>query len=348
MRLRTFTAADMPSVLKLVRKELGEHAVILNTEILKNGSGVTVSAAIDQDEDPIDLTPVFTSAPRNNSDLVQLQDDIRNILHFHNVPELFIAKLLQKTSEKELNSLAALHKISSKRDENQLMRLTLEKLMNNYFTISPLPFVTHSLRIMLIGPSGMGKTLTIAKMAARLTMDKQPVIVITADNKRAGGVEQLQAFTQILGLPLQVVATTKELRQLVQKIPRNTHVLIDTAGCNPFDKNDMKEVASLTGVETVEPILTLSAGGDSLDAIDMAESFARLPIRRLLVTRTDTARRYGGIICAAAAHGLQFCQMSNSSSIVDALQPVNGGTLAQLLLQYQTSSQSSQLQSSQR
>ncbi len=83
---------------------------------------------------------------------------------------------------------------------------------------------------MLIGPPGIGKTLTIARIAAKLTMDKQSLLVITTDNKRAGGIEQLQAFTNILGHPLKVAPSRAALAQYLKSAKKQTHVLIDTAG----------------------------------------------------------------------------------------------------------------------
>ena len=191
---------------------------------------------------------------------------------------------------------------------------------------------------MLVGPPGIGKTLTIAKMAAHLSLNKQPVAVFTCDTKRAGGVEQLQAFTNILELPLHITESAASLNREISKLPRNSHIIIDTAGANPYDNDEMNELTQLAKLQGIEPILTLPAGGDSLEAIDIAEAFMNMPIKRLLVTRADTARRLGGIISATASHKLSFCQLSASSSIIDNLQPLDGATLTQLLLRYQLQS----------
>jgi len=346
MRLRTFTATDMPGAMKLVRRELGEHAVILTSELLKNGQGVTVTAAMEE-SDPFsspDVAPSPSIKPPSNSPLwgeeltrvEELRFELQNLLRFHNVPELFVAKMMQKAPDKELAAIYALHRMSVYRDDKQAVRLALEKLLGGFFAFDPLPIDKQPMRVMLAGPPGIGKTVTIAKMAARLTMNKQPVTVITTDNKRAGGVEQLQAFTSILGLNLQVTNTAAELRKTLGAIPKQTQVLIDTAGCNPFDKGDVKELTALATLEGVEPVLVLPAGGDSLDAIDMIENLSRLLARRLLLTRTDTARRFGGVLAAAAATGLSFCNVSNSSSIIDPIAPMNPTFLAQLLLRYQS------------
>jgi flagellar biosynthesis protein FlhF len=166
-------------------------------------------------------------------------------------------------------------------------------------------------------------------------MQKEQVLVITTDNKRAGGVEQLQAFINILDQPLKVAASPHALAQYLKSAEKYEYVLIDTAGCNPYDKQEINELAEFSEQgKNIEPVLALPAGGDSLEAIDTVEAFMALPVRRLLVTRADTARRFGGVLAAAAAHGLAFCNASSSSSVTDPLLPLDEVLLAQLLLKY--------------
>lgn len=333
MRLRTFTAPDMPAAMHMVREALGEDAIILASE-KRNGKAVSVTAAIDlRDDKPVAAPKV--QEKRNDVSADNLRYELQNILRFHNLPELYIARLLQRATDSDLISALALHQIGGNHNEQHLFRLALEKLVGLMFSFDPLPLDAPESRIMLVGVPGIGKTMTIAKLAARLTLEKQPVAVITTDNKRAGGVEQLKAFTDILNIELRVAPTREELINALNSLPGKVRVLIDTAGCNPYGDADMEELAGLVTLPDVEPVLVMPAGGDSLEAIDMVESFAPLPIRRLLITRADTARRFGGILAVAAAQGLAFSHISSSASIADTLHPVDAPLLAQLLLKYQ-------------
>lgn len=338
MRLRTFTATDMPTAMKMVREALGDGAIILaSTSRGKNGVSVTAAVEGKTEEDtPIrSSTTSKTTPPRNTPEIDSLRFEIQNILRFHNVPDLFSAKIMQRATTETLHSILALHQVSAHRNDKQLYKTALEKLLENYFMFEPVGFKANG-RTMLVGPPGVGKTLTIARIAAQFSMEKRPLAVITTDNKRAGGVEQLQAFTTILNAPLQVADTPSELWKQLQAVPAGTHVLIDTSGCNAYDKEELHELKSYIAADGIEPILVLPAGGDSLEAIDLAESFvSALPIRRLLVTRSDTARRFGGILAAGAACGLAFCDTTGSSSIINTLQPVDAASLAHLLLRYQ-------------
>lgn len=317
MRLRTFTAHDMPAAMKLVREALGDDAVILSTTSNKGGKGVHVTAAVNLEDE----LPLSAPAPRAKATSSATTDNLRfelqNILRFHNLPELFIAKIMQKLPDAALTSTMA-----------------LERLLGGFFRFEPLPLESAKLRLMLIGPPGSGKTLSVAKIAARLCLDKQPLTVITTDDKRAGGVEQLQAFTDILGLTLQVAANPKALQKILESLPARMRVLIDTAGYNPYDGESLFELQAFTALDDIEPVLVMPAGGDSLEAIDLVEPFAALPIKRLLVTRADTVRRLGGAMAAVAAHDLAFSNISRSPRPVDMLQAMDSRLLAQLLLRH--------------
>ena len=371
MRLRTFTARDMPTAMKMVRDALGEDAIILSSDAQKGAKNVTVTAAVDPSEGLSSPSPSRGEELRSNNLIFEIQ----TLLRFHNIPEHFIAKIVHKASSKEFVSLSALHHISSNRDEKPLLRHVLEKVLNDYFRYEPLDFGSslptgggglgrggsinkldrtrgespptppsptggegEVLHLMLVGTPGIGKTLTTAKLATKLSMEKRSFAVFTTDNQRAGGVEQLQAFTDILQMPLYVTPTPEELAHALKSLPHGTQALIDTAGCNPYDAQEVKALKKLTQQKNVESIMVLPAGGDASETIDIVEAFADLSIKRLLITRADTARRFGSIITAAAAHKLAFCHIGTSSSIVNSLEPMSGGVLAQLLLRYQLQS----------
>lgn len=330
MRLRTFTAPNMPAAMKMVREALGEDAIIISSQPV-NGKSVSVTAAIDQGDDE----PHFERLTTRDSVPDDLRFALQNILRYHNVPELFIAKILQKAAEGNVSSAMAIYRASGKKDERELHRLAMEKLLAAYFSFTPL-LTEMPTRLMLIGTPGIGKTLTAAKIAARIAMDKKPLAVITTDNKRAGGIEQLKAFTDIIGVKLAVAQSRTELWKQLKAIPEKTSVIIDTAGCNPYNEKEWQETESLATIEDIEPVLVIPAGGDSLETIDNTEVFAGLPIKRILVTRADTSRRFGGVLAAAAAHGLHFSDTGTSSGMSDSLHELNPELLSHLLLRYQS------------
>jgi flagellar biosynthesis protein FlhF len=329
MRLRTFTASDMPTAMQMVREALGENAIILATDNKAGSRQVSVTAAIEEEEES-SFKPITHPKPSAHNPIIDdIKFELQNILRFHNLPEILVAKLLQKVTANDFSEI-----ISNRRGSEELFRPALEKLLSRNFVFDPLRFSTQDMRLMLVGAPGIGKTLTIAKLATKLAMDKQSLAVITTDTNRAGGIEQLQAFTSILGVELQVAGGRTELENILKSLPPRTRVLIDTAGCSPYDHNEFDELKAIAKLENIEPILVMPAGGDSLEAIDMVEIFSELPIRRLLVTRADATRRFGGVLAAAAAHGLGFCNISRSASIMDSVHQIEPALLAQMLLKY--------------
>jgi len=340
MRLRTFTAPDMPTAMNMVREELGENAIIISSEQKAGRKLVTVTAAVEEEdeeegirEEALGKREKYNTSPHPSPLKPQALSDIRfelqNILRFHNLPEILVAKCLKKLSDEDIISV-----IKNRRGSEELFRPALEKLLARNFVFDPLRFNTSDLRLMLVGTAGIGKTLTIAKLATKLSMDNQSVTVITTDNTRAGGIEQLKAFTDILGLELLVVSSQKELVKILKNLPARMRVLIDTAGAAPYNEAEFAELKTLATLPDIEPILVLPAGGDSMETIDIVEIFRELPIKRILVTRADATRRFGGILAAAAAHGLGFCNISRSASITDNIQQLEPSILAQMLLKY--------------
>ncbi len=336
MRIRSFTATDMPAAMKMVREAMGEDAIILSSQQV-GGKSISVTAAIDVDDEAPPSRPFERITSRDNVP-DNLRFAVQDVLRFHNLPEFFIAKLLQKGQEGAFARANALLKQSGKTGEQHLSRLALEQLFAAYYHFDALTDSSLASRhIMLVGTPGIGKTLTAAKLVTRLSLARQPVAVITTDTQRAGGIEQLQAFTDILGIGLKVAATRTELWKELKSIPDGKTVIIDSAGCNPYHDEEWQRLQSFASIDSVEPVLVLPAGGDSAEAIDSTEIFMGLPIRRLVLTRTDTTRRFGAALAVAAAHDLAFAQLSTSSSLADSLFPADEARLAQLILRYQSS-----------
>lgn len=344
MRLRTFTAPNMPAAMRMVRDALGEDAVILSSATDKARGQVTVTAAIDAEERPDErlFVPGFEKAiPKAETPAPEPQLGVQSkawmlelseLLKFHNVPEFLTARLLDGARLIDMEALLTLQRIASQQSRGTLEVRALRKVLEHCFRFEPLDATHQTLRIMLVGPPGIGKTLCIAKLAAQLAMEKKPVAVVTCDTKRAGGVEQLQAFTDILKIPLKVAESKQELMQWLNFCRENEHILVDTAGCNVYEREDMREIADLADVSAVEPVLTLPAGLDALEAAEIAEAFTMPGIRRLLITRIDATRRFGSVLAAADARKLALCNASDTARIVGELKPFDSGLLAAMLL----------------
>src|SRR5690606_16349072 len=116
---------------------------------------------------------------------------------------------------------------------------------------------------------------------------------------RAGGIEQLSAFTKLMRVDLQKAGNAKELRAALDNIRGADQIFIDTGGLNPFEPNEMKDLARLLSAGDIEPILVMPAAYDPDESGEIARIYGTLGIRSLLPTRLDIARRLGGLLSAA-------------------------------------------------
>lgn len=154
--------------------------------------------------------------------------------------------------------------------------------------------------LLVAGPPGVGKTLTVARLAARLVLAGQAPLVISADAQRAGAAEQLAAFTRVLGLTLIAAHDAMTLARALARRVDGAPVLIDTGGLNPFCARSQAGVAGLAAAASGQVALVLPAGLDAAEAADTATAFKAAGATALVATRLDTARRLGGVLAAAA------------------------------------------------
>ena len=184
--------------------------------------------------------------------------------------------------------------------------------------------------ILLVGPPGAGKTLSCAKLAARAAMAGQPPLVVTADGARAGAVEQLAAFTRLLGVPLAVAAQPEVLAKAMQARRPGQPAFIDGFGCDPFDAPQAERLHRLAQAAGAVPVLVLPAGLDAEEAAELARAFHLLGARHLLPTRLDMARRLGSVL-AAASVGLALTEAGIGPQVAAGLQPLTPAWLAERL-----------------
>lgn len=348
MRLKTITAENMKIAMSIVREELGEDAVILSSDE-KSSQGVTLTVAVEEvdpwlEEDEDKSVAADDGFSIHDRDIAPpKQDQNGQIKHPNNLP--FASRLGERLNElfsfhqirpDVINELVAKAEELKLRDGEGLDDLqdNCEKLFSKFFRFDPLALRAPGYRYMLVGLPGIGKTLMIAKIAAQLRMKEQDVVVISTDNKRAGGVEQLEAFTRILGIEIEVAESKDELRDILKNCDAEARVLIDSAGCNPYAFSELKELGEYAGLQEIEPILVCPAGIDTGEAEEMANVFSFLDIERMVVSRVDTTRRLGSVLAAAKMGDYALAHVSNSSKVVGDLAPLSPGLLASMLVHY--------------
>ncbi len=366
MRIKSFTGGTVAEAMNKVRLELGDEAVILATQNLPSGeSQVTVAIeqkdptpapinvksdwASDWDSDwkleskakkqpPVNpvsgqkkttgklkssadiANPGTPSSLKSADDTIQVTPKVELLVQamaYHGIPTLLAERICRTALAVETDDTT----------------IALAASLDRHFKFSP-KFSRRNAPLMLIGPPGVGKTMTIAKMAASAKMEKRPVHVITTDTSRAGAIDQLKAFTDILEIKLWIAEDAEQLANIVSKpeLKDGAHILIDTGGVNCYDKSDMEELAKKIVAAGAEAVAVLAAGTDSAEMSDTAERFSSVGAKRIIVTRLDTTRRYGGVFTAADNANLSFSYASVSPSVATGLHIINPVNLARLIL----------------
>lgn len=323
MRLKSFIAPSMAEAMQLVRRELGDDAIIVSTQRAAGGKGVRITAALE----PTDVDEAIGEALAD-ADRLPAAEVVREALTDHGVPPRLVERLIN------------LVRSSGIEDANLACAAALE----SGFAFAPLPDQIAPRPFMLVGPPGGGKSMAVAKLAARSALKSRRVAVITCDNLRAGATEQLAAFTRILEIELVTARGPQSLRRAVETATaRHDIVFIDSPGLNPFKTSDMEYLAALVEAANVEPILVMAAGGDAQEAAEIGEVYGAAGATRLLATRLDTTRRLGSIMAAADAGPLMFCDVSATPHVVNGVTPISAGTMAYMILPQTPSAQADQL-----
>jgi flagellar biosynthesis protein FlhF len=305
MRLRTFTAATMTEAMGLVRAGLGPDAIIVSTEEAEDG-GMRVIAALDRPE---------RSEPPGLTDAPDLIDILNEALSAHGLPPSTVEKIL----------CAALP------FETDDPLLALSGAFTTFYGFAPIEAEPRR-PLLLVGPPGAGKTVSIAKLATRAVMAGKAVRLITADTVRAGAIEQLDTLARALQLALHRADTVQRLGPLAAGARPDELTLIDSPGINPYGAGDRRELAALIAASGAEPVLVLPAGGDAVDTVEMARVFRDLGASRMIVTRLDMVQRLGSVIAAADALRLGFAEAGVAPDIANGLTPFNPVVLARLIL----------------
>ena len=308
MRLKRFYGASVPEAMAKVRETLGKNAIILATE--QDGPDeVTITAAIEEGElAELELEEVA-------HDLGPIEQ-LSEVLDFHRIPAGLRDRLL--------NQAAML--VSSD------WHSALAGALDATFTFSSMPSAPQTRPLMLVGAPGAGKTAALAKLALHARLTGYPCRIVTLDGEKAGALEQITAFATALDTQVESVASPDALIRTIAGTTESAQVLIDTTGINPFDESQLCAVHDIAKAVEAEAIPVVPAGGDAIETAETALAFMSFGAQRILVTKVDAARRFGGILSAAYTGGLSFHAASASPRISEGLMPLTATYLADLLM----------------
>jgi flagellar biosynthesis protein FlhF len=217
-----------------------------------------------------------------------------------------------------------------------LLKARMTRLVESEINVTgPIQVTPGSRRVVaLIGPTGVGKTTTIAKLAANYHLrEKRRVGLITVDTYRIAAVEQLRTYADIIELPMKVVSTPREMREAVAQLAHLDLVLVDTAGRSPRDEIKLQELKSMLAEAGADEVhLVLSSVASTAGLVKTAQRFQAVGPSCLLVTKLDEATGLGNLLPLLRAGGLPLSYVTDGQNVPDDIRPADPRRLARLML----------------
>lgn len=340
MQIKQYVARNIQEALKKVKEEMGPEAIILSTKKMKpTGSGsnvysppmVEVVAAIDQPSPASSgfngWTPLaWPAAAERGREPGESEEEgfIRRILSAGLSPD-FVRGLSEeiRTLRRELS---AKHSIEAYRG------LLSWRLMES-MEVSEFSFKGPRIWS-FIGPTGVGKTTTLVKLAAHFRLrGTDRITLITTDTYRIGAVEQLKQYAHILRLPLEVAYQPEELKQIIERHQGQDLLLIDTAGRSPRHAKSMEELRDFLAVHPkIENHLLLSAGTKDNDLAWIVERFRLLPISSYIFTKTDETTQYVPLFNQLMRFKRPLSYLTNGQSVPEDIEAATKPKVAHMVL----------------
>ncbi|MGM0378535.1 MAG: flagellar biosynthesis protein FlhF [Bacillota bacterium] len=227
-------------------------------------------------------------------------------------------------------------KISIKGNSEETVKNAIKVVISDFLQKPKvIPKEIQSQKIfMFVGPTGVGKTTTLAKLAAKLSLiDNKKVGLITADTYRIAAVEQLKTYSEILGIPLNVVYESKEIQDAIDDYEDKDYILIDTAGRNYKDKDFKVEIEEIIErVDNIDKFLVLSLVADYKNMKRVIKSYEFLDDYRVIFTKFDEAITFGNILNIKMLTNKKLSYITNGQSVPDDIEVLNIDKVADIIV----------------
>jgi len=203
------------------------------------------------------------------------------------------------------------------------------------FSQSPSDSGVHRKAVMLIGPTGVGKTTTLAKLSARAMSEGRRVGIVSLDTYRIGAVEQIRIYANIMGIPLLIISTLHDLKTRLPVFAQNRDIIfIDTSGRNPKDEMHINTLFEITQIGfPMELHLLMGANCDDRCMMEAHRFYRRLPIDYISFTKVDEAVRFGSLYNLLLLYQKPVAYITTGQKVPDDIEFVTSDRLVNLILE---------------
>lgn len=374
MKIKKYVARDFRTAIRKAKEEMGRDAIILQTRQIRRSGllgwiyppQVEVTVALDDtlqvqtDRNRPRETP---AKAQNNNDPVAADGQVL-------VQELQKMNGLIGDLRSRLNEIDAMQGLSPEVQQfydilvhNHVNRQIALNIVNNVASRLPRDGTTdaawawdvclHTLQqylsearpikidrerkgavVFLVGPTGVGKTTTIAKLAANMSfVDHKEVALITLDTYRISAAEQLRTFAEIIGIPITVVFDPADLPEAINKYKNRDVIFVDTAGRSPYNGNQMDELREYIDIGCPDEILlVLSITTDSTALVQIYRQFEKIGVDKLIFTKLDETFHYGPILNIAYEVRKPIAYITTGQNVPDDIEVPDTLKLARMIL----------------
>jgi flagellar biosynthesis protein FlhF len=357
--IRKYQAKTITEALAMVRADLGRDAVIVQTrKVNKRVLGVwgrevvEVWASDNPELENLRRPPTRTlsTSPESSSRIEQLENEIQNLKAMiaqlarqgvavvsESVPSgvparnRWVSLLTEAEVEEDIAGELIQSLSEDTLSEGALQSLIAERLL----TSGPITLQEAQPKVViLVGPTGVGKTTTIAKLAAQYALlQKRRVGLITIDTYRIAAVEQLRTYSQIIDVPIRVVYSSNELPSAVREFSSMDVVFVDTAGRSQRNTMQIGELkACCERLVDCEVHLVLSSTTKTRDLYDIVQRFSVMPLHRVIWTKLDESTTFGNILNVAVKHPLPISYVTTGQRVPEDVEVAEANKLASLVV----------------
>ncbi|UOQ47859.1 flagellar biosynthesis protein FlhF [Gracilibacillus caseinilyticus] len=369
MKVKKFKGSTMPEVMHVVRKELGADAVILNSKVVHEGGflglfkkrKLEVLAAVDHMDKPVRKeSPPSTSLtkqvskykPETNESNDAVLQELRQMKQWlqQNVSqpnETMLPEALQPLYDKMISHEIdhdIVHSFIQTVQERchpqfseesklwQQLAFEIKHRLANKGTFGGEIFDKQIIH--LVGPTGVGKTTTIAKLAAHCVLNKRKkVAFITTDTYRIAAIEQLKTYSKILDVPIEIAYNVEDYQSAKEKFRDYDHIFVDTAGRNFKDEKYIRELGKIVDLNhEVNTYLVMSLTTRATDVEGIYLQFDKIPIKQLIFTKKDETSTYGSVLNMCLKYNTGVAYMTIGQDVPDDIEEMSIEKIAKLIV----------------
>lgn len=312
MIIRKYIVSDMKEAIIRAKYELGKEAIIISQRIVNIGKWynpfkkkrLEVTVALEQTvevekstpklNNPINLKQAIEAEPVYNKASDKIKEQLLNYCNLH---------------------LKEDHHLTVEEKKDFLRRALKDNCFEKKLELSKIN--------VMVGPTGVGKTTTIAKLAAKeYLVNKKKVGLITMDTYRIGAVEQLRTYANILDIPFEIVNSPNEMKEKINKLSFCDIILIDTLGTSPKNQEKIDDIKDYIQAidDNINTYLVLSISTDRETTLSILDRYSHLNYDALILTKLDEVNNLSNFWCIIENNSLPVQFICNGQDVPDDIQ----------------------------